>query len=339
MQKKSLITHQENSKGACNRNQAFHVRNIASHWVTFPGFLWPNKDKQVRETAAQHVLTAMFRLGLDREAGCSPPNCTQDWWFGSTLNAWWNRLGAFHLSRSRSCFRTKRKPPPGDYVMKILPFVPLRPGFLRSRLFCGSWTCGDAFFARSSVVLLKNTGVLPLTKGKVHRSLGGKKSSKLSVICGLWYLTWSRRIAVLGEAAVDEAHNSFIGKGCNDPTLENFIVFVVLFRCIGGSQQAMMLFMYWYTMYFWMNLVDFLHFLKHVSPVLDSMLQCFACLWLRHRFRLCSAWLISEDSLGSHWGRVSHCDGDPQTISIDIPRMFEKRRAGSCPIKFLNRFQ
>ena len=35
-------------------------------------------DKTVRETAAQHVLTAMFHVGLDREAGCTPPNCTQE---------------------------------------------------------------------------------------------------------------------------------------------------------------------------------------------------------------------------------------------------------------------
>ena len=35
-------------------------------------------DKQVRETAATHVLTAIFKLGLDREQGCTPPNCTQE---------------------------------------------------------------------------------------------------------------------------------------------------------------------------------------------------------------------------------------------------------------------
>ena len=100
-------------------------------------------DKKVRETAAQHVLTAMFRLGLDREAGCSPPNCTQELLSDQT------KATTRGLRHEDIAFRA----------------------------------------AASSVVLLKNTGVLPLTKEKVHR------------------------IAVLGEAAVDEAHNSFIGKG------------------------------------------------------------------------------------------------------------------------------
>ena len=36
------------------------------------------KDRKIRQSAAKHVLTAIYRLGLDHEPGCAPPNCTQD---------------------------------------------------------------------------------------------------------------------------------------------------------------------------------------------------------------------------------------------------------------------
>ena len=40
---------------------------------------WPRaEDRKVRQNAARHVLTAVYRLGLDHEPGCAPPNCTQE---------------------------------------------------------------------------------------------------------------------------------------------------------------------------------------------------------------------------------------------------------------------
>ena len=179
----------------------------------------------------------------------------------------------------RSCCRTKPKPPPGDYDMKILPFVPLRRGVLLVGPTGRTILClvDVSFREVVSGVAEEHWRVAIDQRESSQETLGKRKlrqNSEWFVVCGWWSLTWSRRIAVLGEAAVDEAHNSFIGKGCNHPTFENSMVFVVLFRCIGGSQRAMMFFMYWYTE----KVVDefgglttpFGSKLKHVSPVLDS---------------------------------------------------------------------
>jgi len=35
-------------------------------------------DRKVKEGAARHILTSVFRLGLDLEPGCAPPNCTKE---------------------------------------------------------------------------------------------------------------------------------------------------------------------------------------------------------------------------------------------------------------------
>ena len=48
----------------------------------------------------------------------------------------------------RSCFRTKPKPPPGDYDMKILPFVPLRRGVLGPRTILWLVDVWGRFFSR-----------------------------------------------------------------------------------------------------------------------------------------------------------------------------------------------
>ena len=94
-------------------------------------------------------------------------------------------LGGFPLVPVEELLSDQTKATTRGLRHEDIAFRAAASGFPTKSAFCGSWTCGDAFFARSSVVLLKNTGVLPLTKGKVHRSLGGKKSSKLGVICGL----------------------------------------------------------------------------------------------------------------------------------------------------------
>jgi len=98
-------------------------------------------DRKVRQNAAKHVLTAIYRLGLDHEPGCTPPNCTQE----------------LLSDQTKATTRGQRHE---DIAFHA---------------------------AASSVILLKNDGVLPLKNVK--------------------------RILVLGEAAVDEAHNSYIGKG------------------------------------------------------------------------------------------------------------------------------
>ena len=58
------------------------------------------------------------------------------------------------------------------------------------------------------MVLLKNTGLLPLHKGKVRR-LPWERAEQNSWECE----EQNSRIAVLGEAAVDEAHKTYVGKG------------------------------------------------------------------------------------------------------------------------------
>ncbi|CAK9029157.1 unnamed protein product [Durusdinium trenchii] len=100
-------------------------------------------DKHIREAAASHVLTAVYRMGLDREPGCTPPNCTQE----------------LVSDQTKATTRGQRHEEIAFHA------------------------------AASSVVLMKNNGLLPLTKDKV------------------------RRIAVLGEAAVDETHRTYVGKG------------------------------------------------------------------------------------------------------------------------------
>lgn len=140
----------------------------------------------------------------------------------------------------RSCCRTKPKPPPGDYDMKILPFVPLRRGVLGPTGRTILCLVDVSFREVLSGVAEEHWRVAIDQRESSQETLGKRKlrqNSEWFVVCGWWSLTWSRRIAVLGEAAVDEAHNSFIGKGCNHPT-----------------------FVYWCAMHSWMNLVDLLHF-------------------------------------------------------------------------------
>ncbi|CAE7341441.1 bglB [Symbiodinium pilosum] len=100
--------------------------------------------RPVLETAAMHVLTTIFRLRLDQDAGCAPPNCTQELASDQTK-------ATTHGERHE------------DIALRA---------------------------AESGIVLLKNEqGLLPLRKGKLHR------------------------IAVVGNAAADESHGTFVGKG------------------------------------------------------------------------------------------------------------------------------